>query len=84
MKLAEDGNGRRLDFGNMSFSGGMYWKYADTAEVGEEECGDVVCMCACGDLISARARPGGITIEWLLVVGAGGLSFVVHSLSSLL
>ena len=63
LKLAEDGNGRRLDFGNMSFSGGLYWKYADTVEVGEEECGDVVCLIRGRPVIVTEARFGGVVAQ---------------------
>lgn len=63
LKLAEDGNGRRLEFGNMSFAGGLYWKYADTAEIAEEECGDVVCLIHGRPVVVTEARFGGVVAQ---------------------
>jgi hypothetical protein len=63
LKLAEDGGGRRLEFGNMGFSGGLYCKYVDTDDIGEEECGTVLCLIHGRPVMVTEARFGGVVAQ---------------------
>lgn len=61
--LAEDFDGRRLAFGNMSLSGGLYWKLADSPDVGDDECSRVLCLIHGRPVIVTEARFGGVVAQ---------------------
>ena len=64
--LAEDGDGRRLNFGNVSFSGGFCFGYVDEPDTASRVCGSVVCLIHRRPVYVTEARFGGIVAQPLM------------------
>ncbi|MCC9642893.1 hypothetical protein LOC71_11450 [Rhodopirellula sp. JC740] len=71
--LAEDGDGRRLTFGNVSFSGGLYYAHADKPEPKPHSCLAVICFVNRRPVIVTEARFGGVVAQPLRDVQDGVL-----------
>lgn len=56
VELAEDSRGRKLEFSNTSFSGGLNWRYRDGPDSGEKDCGAVICQIAGRPVLVTEAR----------------------------
>ncbi|MCC9602139.1 hypothetical protein LOC67_16390 [Stieleria sp. JC731] len=63
LKLAQDDQGRKLEFGNTSFSGGLNCKYADEDEERYIDCGSVICLILGRPVIVTEARFGGVVAQ---------------------
>ena len=63
VKLTVDENGRRLLFGNMSFSGGLFWAFAGEPKSGEQNCYRVKCLIKGRTVVVTEARFGGVVAQ---------------------
>tara|TARA_R110002073_G_scaffold35970_19_gene104974 strand:+ start:10772 stop:12862 length:2091 start_codon:yes stop_codon:yes gene_type:complete len=63
LSLAEDAHGRRLQFGNVSFSGGFCYGYADDADSPPQECRSVICLIHGRPVVVSEARFGGVVAQ---------------------
>jgi hypothetical protein len=63
LALAEDGDGRRLLFGNSSISGGLEWRYADDPTSVESDCISVGCRILGREVYVTEARLGGVVAQ---------------------
>ncbi|TWU62104.1 hypothetical protein [Crateriforma conspicua] len=70
LSLAEDADGRRLQFGNVGFSGGLYCKYADETDVRFDDCGSVFCLIHDRPVMVTEARFGGVVAQPIVSVPA--------------
>ncbi len=71
LSLAEDGNGRRLQFGNVSFSGGFCYGYTDDTISPPQECREVICLIHGRPVVVSEARFGGVVAQPLSSTYAG-------------
>lgn len=62
-ELACDAKGRRLAFGNVSFSGGLSWRYADDPTRIDETALSVICHVKRRPVLVSEARFGGIVVQ---------------------
>ena len=60
---AEDGEGRRLVFGNASMSGGLVWSYADDLSTQDDRALCVRCLIRGRPVTVGEARFGGVVAE---------------------
>lgn len=65
---AEDGDGRRLVFANVSLSGGLGWTYAGEPDLRDESAAAVFCLIDRRPVLVTEARFGGVVAQPL----AGG------------
>lgn len=63
LRRAEDAEGRRLVFGNVSFSGGLMWAYADEPTRYDDKALGVVCLIDTRPVLVHEARFGGVVAE---------------------
>ncbi|MEO9593715.1 ADP-ribosylglycohydrolase [Rhodopirellula bahusiensis] len=71
--LAEDGDGRRLNFGNVSFSGGFCFGYVDEPDTESRVCGSVFCLIHGRPVYVTEARFGGTVAQPLTSSHAVGM-----------
>ena len=60
---AVDGDGRRLVFGNVSFSGGLSWGYADDPDMRDDRAVEGICLIRGRPVTVGEARFGGVVAE---------------------
>lgn len=60
---AEDCDGRRLAFGNVSITGGFYWLYADDRSRWDPRALDVICLIDRRPVVVGEARFGGVVAQ---------------------
>lgn len=63
LALAEDGQGRRLEFANVSLSGGLCWRYANSSKNEWQEHATVVCLLHGRPVVVTEARFGGVAAQ---------------------
>ncbi|WDQ17181.1 ADP-ribosylglycohydrolase [Rhodopirellula sp. P2] len=63
LSLAEDGDGRRLKFGNTSASGGFCYNYPEEPELAAQICYSVICLIHRRPVLVTEARFGGVVAQ---------------------